>query len=316
MKAFWSNRKARLGSLLVGGLILVALIGVVLYDANMANAEAGPILAAPDSTFWFGTNMQGKDVFIQTLYGAAPTIFYSLLIGAGVTFLSILFGVTAGFFGGRVDLFLNLFINIFLLIPSLPLLIVLAAVFQQHSDTISGPLIIAIVLIGTGWAWGARVLRSQAMTLSRRPFIEAARLSGDGSMTVIFYHLVPNMASLIGTSFIGATTFAVGAQVGLEFLGFGDPSNVTWGTNLYWATQNQALLTGAWWTFLPTGLGIAFFAFGLVLMTFALDEITNPSLATRRHFKASTGQQPDLDTAVVHSMPPKDVDFATAEGET
>ena len=217
MNAFWANRKARLGSILVGSLILCALLGSIIYDADMANAEAGPILTAPNGTFWFGTNMQGKDVFVQTFYGAAPTIFYSILIGLGVTFLSILFGVTAGFFGGKIDQILSLFINIFLLIPGLPLMIVLAAVVQQHSEHISGPLIIAIVLIGTGWAWGARVLRSQALTLSQRPFIEAARLSGDGSMTIIFYHLVPNMASLIGTSFIGATTFAVGAQVGLEF---------------------------------------------------------------------------------------------------
>ena len=128
--------------------------------------------------------------------------------------------------------------------------------------------------------------------------MEAAKLSGDDRLSLIFIHLVPNMASLIGTSFIGATTYAVGAQVGLEFLGFGDPATVTWGTNLYWATNDQSLLTGAWWTFLPTGLGIALFSFGLVLMTFALDEITNPLLGTRRVFNKVTGHRPDLDTVI------------------
>ena len=133
--------------------------------------------------------------------------------------------------------------------------------------------------------------------------MEAARLSGDHSLSLIFVHLVPNIASLIGTSFIGAVTYAVGAQVGLEFLGFGDPAQVTWGTNLYWATNDQSLLTNAWWTFLPTGLGIALFSFGLVLMTFALDEITNPSLGTRRFFKTETQHKIDLDTVVMRQRP-------------
>ena len=299
MNALWANRKARVGLILVGTMTALATFGWFAYDAADASNTVGPILGAPDGQFWFGTTMEGKDVWVQTLYGAAPTIFLSVCIGLGVTLLSILFGVTAGFYGGRVDQALNVVINIFLLIPGLPLMIVLAALVQQGTSAISGPVAIALVLVFTGWPWGARVLRSQAMTLAQRPFIEAARLSGDRPLTIIFFHLLPNMASLLGTSIIGATTYAVGAQVGLEFLGFGDPGAVTWGTNLYWATQNQALLTGAWWTFLPTGLGIALFGFGLVLMSFALDEITNPSLATRRIFRERTGRTPDLDTVVM-----------------
>ena len=89
----------------------------------------------------------------------------------------------------------------------------------------------------------------------------------------------------------------MGAQVGLEFLGFGTRLRYL-GSNLYWATNDQSLLTGAWWTFLPTGLGIALFSFGLVLMTFALDEITNPLLGTRRVFNKVTGHRPDLDTVI------------------
>mgnify|MGYP001158148091 CR=1 FL=1 len=293
MGAFWANRKARLGCFIVSLLSLATVIGHVVLSSEAAIRQTHPILEAPSFTHWFGTTIQGQDVFSQTLLGAAPTMFYALLIGLGVTLLSIVIGVTAGFMGGWVDHVLSLFINIFLLIPGLPLMIVLAALLP------TGPGSIAAVLIITGWPWGARVLRSQTLSLSRRPFMEAARLSGDGTFSLIFIHLVPNIASLIGTSFIGATTYAVGAQVGLEFLGFGDPAQVTWGTNLYWATNDQSLLTGAWWTFLPTGLGIALFSFGLVLMTFALDEVTNPLLGTRRFLKRATGQKIDLDTAVV-----------------
>ena len=297
MRAFWQNPKARLGCIIVGALMTIALLGQVLMSTKQATSQVGKVLASPSAAHWFGTTIQGQDVFAQTVLGAGPTIFYAVLTGIGVTFLSILIGVCAGFLGGRVDRLLSLLINVFLLIPGLPLMIVLAALLP------AGPLSITVVLVLTGWPWGARVLRSQAMSLRQRPFIEAARLSGDHQLVIIFLHLVPNMASLIGTSFIGATTYAVGAAVGLEFLGFGEPSQITWGTNLYWATNDQSLLTGAWWTFLPTGLGIALFAFGLVLMTFALDEITNPSLKTRRVFRKRTGCRPDLDTVVWEKSP-------------
>ena len=163
----------------------------------------------------------------------------------------------------------------------------------------AGPASIAAVLIATGWPWSARVLRSQALSLRNRPFIDAARLSGDPPLVIVMVHVVPNMASLIGTSFIGATTYAVGAQVALEFLGLGDPSRVTWGTNLYWATNDQALLTGAWWTFVPTGICIASLTLGLVMMSFALDEITNPSLTARRHFQRMLGRPARLDTVAL-----------------
>ena len=119
--------------------------------------------------------------------GAALTIYFAVLIGIGVTTLSVLVGVTAGFLGGWVDHLLSLVINIFLLIPGLPLMIVLAALLP------TGPGSIALVLIVTGWPWGARVLRSQALTLSQRPFMEAAKLSGDDRLSLIFIHLVPNM---------------------------------------------------------------------------------------------------------------------------
>ena len=123
--------------------------------------------------------------------------------------------------------------------------------------------------------------------------MEAARLSGDGPLCLVFFHLVPNMASLIGTSFIGATTFAIGAQVGLEFLGFGDPSSVTWGTNLYWATQNQALLTGAWWTYVPSGLGLALIGYLLTVLNRSLDEIANPRLGDQRAWLQHLGKEID-----------------------
>jgi len=161
-------------------------------------------------------------------------------------------------------------------LPGLPLAIVVAAYLP------AGPLTIAAVLIFTGWAWNARVIRSQTQALSRRDFVAAARVAGDRPVRIITTVLLPNLSSLVFAQLIGSVTYAIGAEVGLEFLGLGDVSTITWGTNLYWAANDSALLTGSWWTFVPSGVCIAVLGYGLVLVSSGLDEITNPRLRSAR----------------------------------
>jgi len=168
-----------------------------------------------------------------------------------------------------------------------------------------GPVTILSVLVLTGWAWNARVLRAQTLSLAQRDFVLAAKVSGESSLRIVCAEILPNMLSLMTSSFIGATIYAIGAQVGLEFLGLGDISKVTWGTNLYWASNDSALLLGSWWTFVPTGFCIALLGFGLTLINFGVDEIANPRLATesrwvRRLKKKATsdGSTPVLEGGV------------------
>ena len=212
--------------------------------------------------------------------------------GLLVVLLGALIGGAAGYFGGRVDDLLSLLINVFLVMPGLPLMVVLAAWLP------AGPLTMMGVMVLTGWSWNARVLRSQVLTLRRKDFVAAAVVSGEPAWRVIVVEILPNMASLLGSSFIGATVYAIGAQVGLEFLGLGDLSIVTWGTNLYWASNDAALLTGSWWTFIPTGLGIALTGFSLTLVNFGIDEVTNPRLAATRDTAG-----PPVSTPVLHLVP-------------
>ena len=138
------------------------------------------------------------------------------------------------------------------------------------------------VLVLTGWAWNARVIRSQMMTFRNRDFVSAAIVSGEANIRIIVVEIMPRMLSLLASSFIGASIYAIGAQVGLEFLGLGDISTVTWGTNLYWASNDLALLTESWWTFVPTGLSIAIVSFALTLINFGIDEVSNPRLISER----------------------------------
>jgi peptide/nickel transport system permease protein len=208
-----------------------------------------------------------------------------------VVLVGAIVGATAGYCGGRTDRVLDLIINVSLVMPALPLMVVMASHLPPGSATM------IVVLVATGWAWTARVVRAQALSLRQRDFVLAAIVAGERPWRVVLVEMLPNMLPLLASCLVGAIIYAVGAAVGLEFLGLGDVSAVTWGTNLYWAANDGALLTGSWWTFVPAGVGIALTGFALTLLGVAIDEAGNPRLrrdrayaeATRGHAGAATG---------------------------
>ena len=286
-------KKAVIGLYIIGGFILLSIIGPVI--ANDPIEFLGTPLSPPSLEFIFGTNGQGQDVFAQTVAGARQTLFVGFSTGFLVVVIGAIIGGASGYFGGRTDDLLSFLINIFLVMPGLPLMVILASWLPPGPGTLIG------VLVLTGWAWNARVIRSQMMTYRNRDFVSAAIVSGETNIRIIVIEIMPRMLSLLASSFIGASIYAIGAQVGLEFLGLGDVSSVTWGTNLYWASNDMALLTGSWWTFIPTGLSIALVSFGLTLINFGIDEATNPRLISERHWKK---QVPDylIETGVTPVM--------------
>jgi peptide/nickel transport system permease protein len=274
LRGLFGSRKASFGAAVVAAFAVVAIAGPAVVGDPTAFV-AVPHLP-PSWGHLLGTTGQGQDVLAQTIAGARVTLSVGFTVGLFVTLVGALIGITAGYLGGRADAVLSVLINVFLVIPGLPLAIVLAAYLPP------GPASIVVVLSFAGWAWSARVFRAQALTLRNREFIQAAIVSGEGALRVVFVELLPNMASLVASAFITTTVYAIGAEVGLEFLGLGDPGSVTWGTNLYWASNDSALLTGAWWTFVPTGVCVALVGFALTMLSYAIDEVTNPRLATGR----------------------------------
>jgi peptide/nickel transport system permease protein len=279
LRGLFASRKASFGAAVVAAFAVMAIAGPAVVGDPTAFV-AVPHLP-PSWSHLLGTTGQGQDVLAQTIAGARVTLSVGFTVGLFVTIFGALIGITAGFLGGRADAVLSVLINVFLVIPGLPLAIVLAAYLPP------GPASIVVVLSFAGWAWSARVFRAQALTLRSREFIQAAIVSGEGALRVVFVELLPNMASLVASAFITTTVYAIGAEVGLEFLGLGDPGSVTWGTNLYWASNDSALLTGAWWTFVPTGVCVALVGFALTMLSYAIDEVTNPRLAAGR-------DEPDL----------------------
>lgn len=298
LAAWWDairrDRKALVGAVILLVFALIGLMGPWLVGAP--DAMVAIPLQPPSVDHWLGTTGQGQDVLSQTVVGTRISLLLGFGVGIVVVFFGALLGVTAGYFGGKVDGALSLLFNVFLVIPGLPLAIVIAAYLPAGSFTV------AFVLIITGWAWNARVVRAQTLMLRQRDFVAAAVVSGESSLRIITREILPNMTSLLVAQVIGSTVYAIGAQVGLEFLGLGDVSSVSWGTNLYWATNDSALLTGAWWTFVPTGLCVALVGFALVMLNSGFDEVTNPRLQLERAWRVHlirAGRAPTRSTPVV-----------------
>ena len=267
-----SDRLSLLGIAMLAIIVLMAIFAPLLTPYAPGDMIALPS-QPPSAAHWFGTNHQGQDLFSQVTYGARSSLFIGVTAGLAITVLSVVVGMTGGYLGGWVDDAIGVATNVFLVIPTLPLLVVLAGYLP-----FKGVSTMIIVIALTGWAWGARVLRSQTLTLRGRDFVDAAIISGESTWRIIFGEIMPNMISLIVSTFIFAFTGALLADTSLEFLGFGDVNNISWGTTLYWAQTNSTLLTGEWWHFVFPGLAVALTTAACIFINNGIDTISNPRL--------------------------------------
>jgi peptide/nickel transport system permease protein len=265
---------------LIGIIILVFYLAMALLAPIIARGDPNRLVARqnqpPSAKLWLGSTGQGQDVFKQLVWGSRMSLLVGFSVGLFSTFLGLLIGLVSGYMPGLVDGLLNLFTNVFLIIPGLPLLITLASYLPP------GPVTVVMVLTFTGWAWPARVFRAQMLSLREKDFVYASVVSGEGRARIIFSEILPNMLSLVVESFFGSVAYAIGADAGLAFLGFENVNTVSWGTMLYWASNNSALLQGAWWSIVPPGLSIALVAFATTMLIYAMDEVTNPRLRSEK----------------------------------
>src|SRR5437588_1260518 len=273
------NRKAAFGLGLFGFFVLVALLAPVLAPYDPHALEFTQMLQ-PTRTHLLGTTGTGQDIFSQLVWSARESLVIALGAGLGATVVSVLIGVSAAYLGGVFDHVLNLFTDVFLVLPTLPLMIIVGTYLNNR-----GLIVLVGVIVITGWSYGARQLRSQALSLRNREFLEAARVRGERSVYIIVFEVLPNMTSLIVAIFFGAALYAVIAAAGLQFIGLGDPNSLSWGTMLYWAQANGALLAGSpLWVIAP-GLCIAALGAAFALINYAFDELSNPALRPVRRRK-------------------------------
>src|SRR5216683_92644 len=238
------NPKVAFGLGIVGFFFLITILGPIVVQHN-PNAFSSDVLQPPSVRHWLGTTQTGQDVFAQVVVGTRV----SVLLGFGAGFLATVISVVIG----------------------------LAAYFPFR-----GPLPVAIIVTMTGWAWGARVLRAQTLSMRRREFVQAARASGENTFRIIFAEILPNEIAIVAAGLVGTVIYAILAQVGLEFLGLSDVTIISWGTMFYWAQNNEALLLGAWWWFLAPGCCVALLGAGLAFINFGIDELANPRLRRER----------------------------------
>ena len=271
-----TNPKSCFGIVVFGSMVAAALLAPVLAQ-NPPNEIVALPGQPPNKEFWFGTTDQGYDVFAQVVWGART----SLAVGAAAALMSTVIAATLGmlaaYAGGWIDDTINLLTNVFLVIPALPLLIVVYSFLPAR-----GPAVMILILGLTTWAVEARILRSQALTLRNRDFIEAAKVAGERTWRIVFGEIMPNMVSRIAAGFLLVFYLSIIFAAGLEFLGFGDVNKITWGTTLYWAQNNSSVLQGAWWHFVFPGVALALAVAALVFINFGVDELANPRLRRRK----------------------------------
>jgi peptide/nickel transport system permease protein len=272
VSVLWDNGKCRAGLIMLAAFILIAIFAPVIAPYAPRDDVGTPNLG-PSAQFWLGTTNKGEDILSQLIFGARTSLLVGIIAGLASTVIGLIIGLMAGYRQGVVDDVLSFLINLALVIPVLPLMVTLAS----YSPVRGVGLIIFVIAI-TGWAYGARIKRSQVLTLRTRDFITAARLAGDGTWRIILREIMPNMASLTVVGFMGAALGAIGGEAGLAFLGLGDPLTVSWGTMLNQASLGGAMLIGAWAWLLAPGLALALLITSFTLINFGVDAISNPHL--------------------------------------
>jgi len=266
------------GSVILAVFVLTAIFGPLFV--HNADAFSDDKLAHPSLTHWLGTTQTGQDVFAQLVESTRGTLLIGLGVGVIATIVSVAIGVGGALSGGFADEALNLLANVALVIPQLPLVIIVSA-FAKGSGTLSVILVIAL----TSWAASARILRAQTLSLRERDYVLAARAGGEPGWRIALFDVIPNELPIIGSQFIYATIAGVLTVSTLAFLGLANPSQLSWGNMLYFAQNDEALDSGAWWWFVPPGLCIALFGVGLAMVNFGLDEIFNPRLRGSKRTK-------------------------------
>jgi peptide/nickel transport system permease protein len=278
LRLLLANPKSRGGLIVLAAMVLIAVLAPVIAthapDESLGLPAAGH---APSWTYPFGTTDQGYDVFSQVVWGARRSLMLGVAAAALATALATTLGILGAYCGGIVDDAVVFLMNVFLVIPTIPFLIVISGYLHSRS---MGTMILVLGL--TLWAFEARILRGQALTLVHRDFVLAARVAGESTRRIVFGELVPNMISRIAAGFVLVFYVSLLTDAGLEFLGLGDMDHTSWGVTLYWAQNNSTLLQGEWWPFFFPGAALALTVAALVFILAGVDEVSNPRLRARK----------------------------------
>ncbi len=259
-----------------GGIFIASVLAAVLYPLLTGTdplLRAGMPFEAPSERFWLGTNSEGQDMFAQLLFGLRASLYVGLTAGIVATAAGALIGVFSGYKGGFIDNLLTMVTNLFLVIPSLIILILVSNSIQNRSLGL-----VAFIIGATTWTWTARAVRAQAASLRQRDHINLAKLNGEGTLSIVVRQIIPYILSYVFMAFILQMATGILSEAAISMLGLGPYDTVTLGQILNQAQQNEALINGNWWAFLPATILVSLLTFSLYLVNTSMEGVFNPRL--------------------------------------
>lgn len=266
------NNKLRIGLTIVLFFLVLAIVGPMLTEHDPTD-YVGPGAQPPSAEYPFGTTTFGQDVFTQFVRGLGSTFLVGLVGGGIALIIGMVVGFVAGYRGGLVDEALNMLTNVVIVIPTLAVLLIIAAYLE-----VRGIMVEALFIGFFTWPWAARAIRAQTFSLRTREFVDLAKLSGMRDRKIIFGEIAPNMLSYLFMTFILLFGGAILTAATLDFIGLGPTKGMSLGLMMNNAVLWSALHLGMWWWFIPPGLAIMALVGALYIANVGLDEVFNPKL--------------------------------------
>ncbi len=276
-KILLGNRKLVIGALIFIVILGAALAGTLGMDVNLRRSGAVPRKLAPGAVGGLlGSTSLGQSVAAQMTEAVPNSVQVGLIAALLGTVIGAALGFTSGYFGGWIDAVLRVLIDVFLAVPTLLFLVLIAALVRGISVQL-----MALIIGLFAWSWPARAIRAQVLSLKTRPFVDVARISGMSGIEIIVRELLPQMLPWLGANFVNAFIVAILAEAGLSIIGLGPQREMTLGMMIYWSLSYGAILQNLWWWWLTPVITLMVLFFALYLVHLGLDEVSNPRLRTQ-----------------------------------
>ncbi|UUZ94078.1 ABC transporter permease [Paenibacillus sp. P25] len=255
-------------------LLMIALVAVYPMLHKQDPLEMAALaFQPPDGKPLLGSDNFGRDVFLELMYGIRTSVRVGLIAGVCATVIGLIIGLASGYIGGLTDNILSAVTNIFIVIPSF-IILILISVSINSRDSLVTALIIGI----TSWPWTARAVRAQTTSLRNRDHVNIAKISGHSTPRIIVFEILPYIASYVVMAFVLQTASGILSEASISMLGLGPYNTISLGILMNWALVFEAPVAGAWWAFIPAAVSIAVITFSLYMMNTGMDEIFNPKI--------------------------------------
>ncbi|CAM4022457.1 ABC transporter permease [Cohnella lubricantis] len=262
---------------LIGAIVTLLILALVLIypEINKNDPLSMEALAfqPPGNGLLLGSDNFGRDLFLELVYGIRTSLVVGLIAGICATAIGLLLGLLSGYIGGIIDNILTAITNMFIVIPSFIILILISVSINSRSS-----MIVALIIGFTSWPWTARAVRAQTTSLRNRDHVNIAKISGHSTPRIIISEILPYIASYVVMAFILQVASGILAEASISMLGLGPYNTISLGIIMNWALVFEAPVSGAWWAFVPAAFAIAIITFSLYLMNTGMDEIFNPKI--------------------------------------